>query len=216
MQLFENARRFLPQATPACGAALHLQRLFQTLTSGDSTRRSTRERRYASGQQLQHLGALQSLPPDEAQQATLRYKDRKVQVGDWIHVASDKDPSRPLVACIFRLSTSPTLGGRMWVNYYARPEESNHDGNKTFHPQEILKTNVFGVHDVADLLEHCFVLFDRKWLRMRPTPDPRGEFWRAYEHVWMCADRWRPDLGTFIKIKNWAQVLPEGIKESDR
>jgi hypothetical protein len=214
LQMFESFRQYHEPGMPPYGATLHLQRCFQSITAGEPKAANARLRHYASVARGPN-GALPQAPQEAGQLPLIEYKGRVVRVGDWVHLASSSDPRRPHVGCVFKLTTGPT-GPRIFVNWYARPSETEHSHTKTFSQNEVFKTAVFVSHAVSDLIDHCAVLFDRKYLRGRPKVSEDGTGWKSTERVYVCQDRWKTELKIFIKIKNWAQAMPDAMKGIDK
>lgn len=60
-----------------------------------------------------------------------------------------------------------------------------------------------------EILEKCFVLFTRDFIRGRPVE------WKQGQSIYLCEQRYSETYKTVSKIKNWASCLPPGHKPSD-
>ena len=78
------------------------------------------------------------------------------QVGDWIHIQNTNDITKPIVAQIYR--TWQDTEGQKWVNacWYYRPEQTVHQYEKHFFPNEVVKTGQYRDHHVEEIIDRCF------------------------------------------------------------
>jgi len=137
------------------------------------------------------------------------YKGDMWKVGDWIHVQNPNDITKPIVAQIYR--TWKTENDEEWINacWYYRPEQTVHQYEKHFFPNEVVKTGQYRDHKIEEVLNKCFVMFYTRYSRGRPRNLP------ADIEVYVCEARYNEDKMKFNKIKTWASCLPDEVRDKD-
>ncbi|KAI9738207.1 MAG: hypothetical protein M1834_008705 [Cirrosporium novae-zelandiae] len=131
------------------------------------------------------------------------------KVGDWVHIENGNDPSKPIVAQIYR--TWQDTEQRKWVNacWYYRPEQTVHHVDKHFFPNEVVKTGQYRDHPIDEVVDHCFVMFVTRYFKGRPRGlDPTKE-------VYVCEARYNEENKKINKIKTWSSCLPDEVREQD-
>lgn len=131
------------------------------------------------------------------------------KVGDWVHIQNPNDVTKPIVAQIYR--TWQDTEGQQWVNacWYYRPEQTVHQYEKHFYPNEVVKTGQYRDHHIDEIVDRCFVMFFTRYNRGRPRGlDPNKE-------VYVCEARYNEEKHRLNKIKTWASCLPDEVREKD-
>ncbi|KIW11041.1 hypothetical protein PV08_10340 [Exophiala spinifera] len=137
------------------------------------------------------------------------YKNELWKVGDWIHIANPNDITKPIIAQIYR--TWEDSDGQKWINacWYYRPEQTIHQHEKHFFPNEVVKTGQYRDHKIEEVVDRCFVMFVTRYSRGRPRGvDPSKE-------VYVCEARYNEEKHRFNKIKTWASCLPDEVRDKD-
>ena len=131
------------------------------------------------------------------------------KVGDWIHIQNPNDVTKPIVAQIYR--TWQDTDGEKWINacWYYRPEQTIHQHEKHFFPNEVVKTGQYRDHRVDEIVDRCFVMFTTRYSRGRP----RGL--AADKEVYVCDSRYNELKHKLNKIKTWASCLPDEVRDKD-
>ena len=130
-------------------------------------------------------------------------------VGDWVHIQNPNDVTKPIVAQIYR--TWQDTEGQQWINacWYYRPEQTVHQYEKHFYPNEVVKTGQYRDHHIDEVVDRCFVMFFTRYNRGRPRGlDPQKE-------VYVCEARYNEEKHKLNKIKTWASCLPDEVRERD-
>lgn len=137
------------------------------------------------------------------------YKGDMWKVGDWIHIQNPNDITKPIVAQIYR--TWKTANGEEWINacWYYRPEQTIHQYEKHFYPNEVVKTGQYRDHKIEEVLNKCFVMFYTRYSRGRPRGLP------ADTEIYVCEARYNEEKSKFNKIKTWASCLPDEVRDKD-
>lgn len=131
------------------------------------------------------------------------------KVGDWAHIQNPNDVTKPIVAQLYR--TWQDNEGQQWVNacWYYRPEQTVHQYEKHFYPNEVVKTGQYRDHHIDEIVDRCFVMFFTRYNRGRPRGlDPSKE-------VYVCEARYNEEKHRLNKIKTWASCLPDEVREKD-
>lgn len=131
------------------------------------------------------------------------------KVGDWIHLKNANDPTKPIVAQIYRTWQDPN--GQKWINacWYYRPEWTVHRYEKHFWENEVVKTGQYRDHKVEEISDRCFVMFFTRYNKGRPRGlDPEKE-------VYVCEARYNEEKHKLNKIKTWASCVPDEVREKD-
>ncbi|KAM5534374.1 hypothetical protein V8D89_011967 [Ganoderma adspersum] len=249
-QLFLKARRWYELGTDAYGNVLALQRFYQALTSPKPPASP-----HSSPTKFASLPAgpgtatpLHSGEGDPATRVTtfrvsekdkkivdeVNYKGWTVRLADWLHLSNPDDPSRPIVAHVFRCFVSEEAGGGSLAFQYAGTTALNRRvGNvlpnrrrkaelvgalQTFHPsdrqfweQEVFKTGHFADHPLEDIVEKIAVQFTARHVRGRPRPPCWHPGWPLY----VCDSRYNDRERVFVKIKNWNSCIPEEVRKNE-
>jgi chromatin structure-remodeling complex subunit RSC1/2 len=129
--------------------------------------------------------------------------------GDWVHINNPNDPTKPIVAQIYRLWQDSA--GLRWVNacWYYRPEQTVHHYEKHFYRDEVVKTGQYRDHRIEEIDDRCFVMFITRYPKGRPRGFPEGK------SVYVCESRYNEEKFKFNKIKTWASCLPDEVREKD-
>lgn len=137
------------------------------------------------------------------------HKGELYKVGDWVHIQNPNDVTKPIVAQIFRTWQDPE--GDKWINacWYYRPEQTVHQHEKHFYPNEVMKTGQYRDHRVDEIVDRCFVMFVTRYSRGRPRGLPPDK------EVYVCESRYNEEKLKFNKIKTWASCLPDEVREKD-
>ncbi|KIW27945.1 uncharacterized protein PV07_07640 [Cladophialophora immunda] len=137
------------------------------------------------------------------------YKNELWKVGDWVHIQNQNDVTKPIVAQIYR--TWEDSDGQKWINacWYYRPEQTVHQYEKHFWPNEVVKTGQYRDHRIEEVIDRCFVMFFTRYTRGRPRNiDPTKD-------VYVCEARYNEEKHRFNKIKTWASCLPDEVRDKD-
>lgn len=131
------------------------------------------------------------------------------KVGDWVHIQNPNDVTKPIVAQIYR--TWQDTDNQKWVNacWYYRPEQTVHQYEKHFYPNEVVKTGQYRDHQIDELIDRCFVMFTTRYSRGRPRGFP------ADKEVYVCDSRYNEEKHKLNKIKTWASCLPDEVRDKD-
>ena len=131
------------------------------------------------------------------------------QVGDWVHIQNANDVTKPIVAQIYR--TWQDAEGLQWVNacWYYRPEQTVHQYEKHFYPNEVVKTGQYRDHQIDEIIDRCFVMFFTRYSRGRPRK------LAADKEVYVCEARYNEEKHKLNKIKTWASCLPDEVRDQD-
>lgn len=131
------------------------------------------------------------------------------KVGDWVHIQNPNDVTKPIVTQIYR--TWQDNEGQKWVNacWYYRPEQTVHQYEKHFYPNEVVKTGQYRDHQIDDIVDRCFVMFCTRYSRGRP----RG--FSSDKEVYVCDSRYNEEKHKLNKIKTWASCLPDEVRDKD-
>ena len=139
----------------------------------------------------------------------VEYKGELWKVGDWIHIQNPNDVTKPVVAQIYR--TWRDAEGQNWINacWYYRTEQTVHQYEKHFFPNEVVKTGQYRDHHIEEVIDRCFVMFFTRYFRGRPRNlEPSKE-------VYVCEARYNEEKHKFNKIKTWASCLPDEVRDKD-
>ena len=131
------------------------------------------------------------------------------KVGDWIHIQNPNDVTKPIVAQIYR--TWQDTDGEKWINacWYYRPEQTVHQYEKHFFPNEVVKTGQYRDHRIDEIVDRCFVMFTTRYSRGRPRGLPLDK------EVYVCDSRYNEEKHKLNKIKTWASCLPDEVRDKD-
>ncbi|KAL8713928.1 MAG: hypothetical protein Q9220_002074 [cf. Caloplaca sp. 1 TL-2023] len=131
------------------------------------------------------------------------------KVGDWVHIQNPNDVTKPIVAQIYR--TWQDSENQKWVNacWYYRPEQTIHQYEKHFYPNEVVKTGQYRDHHIDEVIDRCFVMFCTRYNRGRPRGLPKDK------EVYVCDSRYNEEKHKMNKIKTWASCLPDEVRDKD-
>ena len=137
------------------------------------------------------------------------YNNEVWKIGDWVHLQNPNDVTKPIVAQIYR--TWQDTEGEKWVNacWYYRPEQTVHQHEKHFFPNEVVKTGQYRDHRIDEIIDRCFVMFITRYSRGRPRGLGAGK------EVYVCESRYNEEKFKMNKIKTWASCLPDEVRDKD-
>ncbi|OAP65436.1 hypothetical protein AYL99_01408 [Fonsecaea erecta] len=141
--------------------------------------------------------------------AGILHKNEIWKVGDWVHIQNQNDVTKPIVAQIYRTWEDPE--GQKWINacWYYRPEQTVHQYEKHFWPNEVVKTGQYRDHRIEEVIDRCFVMFFTRYTRGRPRNLGLSK------EVYVCEARYNEEKHRFNKIKTWASCLPDEVRDKD-
>lgn len=231
-QLFEKARRWHEPGSDAYGHVLLLQRLYQALTSPSpppgppyvsSTNFASLRAGPGSARPLHTSSDSEKLPAvttfrvsskDRTFVDEVSYRGWTVKLADWLHLSNPDDPSKPIIAQVFKcyVSDEPARKGQLGVTacWYYRPEQTFHPAQRQFWENEVFKTSHFADHPVEDIIEGIACQFTARHIRGRPRPPSWYLGWPLY----VCDSRYNDRERIFVKIKNWNSCVPEEVRKS--
>ncbi|KAK4056209.1 hypothetical protein OIO90_002650 [Microbotryomycetes sp. JL221] len=140
------------------------------------------------------------------------FKGDTLKTGDWVHLLNPDNPARPIVAQIFKVFRKADTG-RKYVSacWYYRPEETIHPATRQFYEHEVFKTNNFHDHAVEDIIERAFVMYFTRYTRGRP----KATHWTPDVSMYVCEHRYKEDVRSFKRIKNWLTCIPEDVRKRE-
>lgn len=233
LQLFFNARKWYGIGTEGYGETVVLQRLYQQLTrtrDGLYDALGTRHIRPRASDidvvDAQRASADPALcfasdcygplvePPVSSNLPLvsidhIAFKGRRYAPGDWVHLMNPADPAWPIVAQIYRVYKRRDIPGDfLSACWYYRPAQTCHTANRTFFPNEVFKTGVYGEHAAEDILEDVLVLHHSRYTRARPS----APYWNTEGPVYIVESKYDTASPAFYRIKDWTNCVPEEIK----
>ncbi|KAI9510644.1 hypothetical protein F5148DRAFT_1333868 [Russula earlei] len=230
-QLFEKARRWHEPGSDAYGHVLLLQRLYQALMSpspppGPPYASSTnfaslragpgtaRPLHSSDSEKLPAVTTFRVSSKDRTFVDEVTYRGWSIKLADWLHLSNPDDPSKPIIAQVFKcyLSEEPSKKGQPGVTacWYYRPEQTFHPAQRQFWENEVFKTSHFADHPVEDIIEKIACQFTARHIRGRPRPPSWYLGWPLY----VCDSRYNDRERIFVKIKNWNSCVPEEVRKS--
>ncbi|KAF8627275.1 hypothetical protein AX17_006320 [Amanita inopinata Kibby_2008] len=230
-RLFEKARRWHEPMTEAYGRVLLLQRLYQAITSSNpppgppyvsstnfaSLRAGPGTTKPVHGTDTEGVPGVTTyrvVTKDRTFVDELHYKGWSVRLADWLHLSNPDDPSRPIIAQVFRcwISDGPSKKGQpgLTVSWYSRPEQTFHPADRKFWESEVFKTSHFADHTLEDIIEKIACQFTARHIRGRPRPP----YWHLGFPLYVCDSRYNDRDRVFVKIKNWNSCVPEEVRKS--
>lgn len=233
-QMFTSFRRGYELGSQQYGDVAVLQRLFQALTkshpSGQETTLETVQDHWSTSDATHNFSSVTTgpgpLPKGQLDGTDLHsrpsvrgktyythslLKGQQIAIGDWVHLANPSEPSKPIVAQIFKIFTKeedPNGPPQLSCCWYLRPEQTIHPKSRTFTAEEVVKTGLFSDHAVEDVLEKVYVLFYTKWCKARPS----RQDWDPKSPLYYCENRYSEKDNEFNKIKNWNSCIPEEVR----
>ncbi|EGN94159.1 hypothetical protein SERLA73DRAFT_96993 [Serpula lacrymans var. lacrymans S7.3] len=230
-RLFEKARRWHEPCSEPYGRVLLLQRLYQALTSSSppqgppytSTTNFASVRAGPGTARPLHSTDSEGVPgvttfrvstKDRSFVEEVHYKGWSIRLADWLHLSNPDDPSRPIIAQVFKcwVSDEPTKKGQpgLTICWYYRPEQTFHLAQRLFWEGEVFKTSHFADHPLEDVIEKIACQFTARHIRGRPRPP----FWYPGWPLYVCDSRYNDRERVFVKIKNWNSCVPEEVRKS--
>ncbi|KAH0590018.1 Chromatin structure-remodeling complex subunit rsc1 [Termitomyces sp. J132] len=230
-RLFEKARRWHKTSPEPYGRTLLLQRFYQALLAADppsgppyhtttnfaACRAGPGNVKPVHGGDAPGVAGVTThrvLSKDRTFMDEVHYKGWTLKLGDWVHLSNPDDPSRPIVAQVFRtwVSDEPAKKGQpgLTVSWYYRPEQTFHPSNRMFWEGEVFKTSHFADHPVEDIIEKIACQFTARHIRGRPRPP----YWYLGWPLYVCDSRYNDRDRVFVKIKNWNSCVPEEVRKS--
>ncbi|KAH9964614.1 hypothetical protein BC827DRAFT_1188416 [Russula dissimulans] len=230
-QLFEKGRRWHEPGSDAYGHVLLLQRLYQALTSpsppsgppyvsttnfaslraGPGTARPLHS---SDSERLPAVTTFRVSSKDRTFVDEVTYHGWSIKLADWLHLSNPDDPSKPIIAQVFKcyVSDEPSKKGQPGVTacWYYRPEQTFHPAQRQFWENEVFKTSHFADHPVEDIIEKIACQFTARHIRGRPRPPSWYLGWPLY----VCDSRYNDRERIFVKIKNWNSCVPEEVRKS--
>ncbi|KAG7090566.1 hypothetical protein E1B28_009674 [Marasmius oreades] len=231
IRLFEKARRWHEPCTESYGNILLLQRFYQALTSSNppsgppysSTTNFASLRAgpgnvkpvHGDGEGVAGVTNHRVITREKKFVDEVHYKGWTVKLADWLHLSNPDDPTRPIIAQVFRcwISEEESKKGQVGitVSWYYRPEQTYHPPNRVFWEGEVFKTSHFAEHPLADIIEKIACQFTARHIRGRP----RAPFWWPGFPLYVCDSRYNDRDRIFVRIKNWNSCIPEEVRKSD-
>ncbi|SMN18669.1 similar to Saccharomyces cerevisiae YGR056W RSC1 Component of the RSC chromatin remodeling complex [Maudiozyma saulgeensis] len=132
----------------------------------------------------------------------------KFVIGDWVLLKNPNDPSKPIIAEIFKLWR--TEDGQEWLNacWYFRPEQTVHRVDRLFYKKEVMKTGQYRDHVIEDVVGKCYVIHFTRYQRGDPEFPVKGP-------QFVCEYRYNESDKIFNKIRTWKACLPEEVRDID-
>ncbi|KZS91702.1 hypothetical protein SISNIDRAFT_413701 [Sistotremastrum niveocremeum HHB9708] len=230
-RFFEKARRFYERGSVPYGDVLTCQRLYQQLTSplppsmppqsatyfaslpagpGVAKPIHAADANSEAGVTTFRIPSKDRIFTEEAQ-----YKGMSYKLGDWVHLINPDDPTKPIVAQIFKtwISDEPSRKGHLGVTvcWYYRPEQTYHPPVRQFWENEVFKTGHFAEHVIEDVIEKISCQFTARHIRGRPRPP----YWYPGWPLYVCDSRYNDRERVFVKIKNWNSCVPEEVRKRE-
>ena len=130
----------------------------------------------------------------------------KYEIGDWVLLKNPNDPTKPIVAEIFKLWR--TEDGQEWLNacWYFRPEQTVHRVDRLFYKNEVVKTGQYRDNVIEDIVGKCYVIHFTRFQRGDPEYKVDGI-------QFVCEYRYNESDKVFNKIRTWKACLPEEIRD---
>ncbi|SCZ92634.1 BZ3500_MvSof-1268-A1-R1_Chr5-2g08052 [Microbotryum saponariae] len=142
----------------------------------------------------------------------INFKGQVLRVGDWCHLLNPENPAKPIIAQIFKVYKRMDSPQRcLSVCWYYRPEETIHPRSRTFYEGEVFKSGQFVDHAIEDFIDRCFVMFFTRYIRGRP----KAPVWDESLPLYVVEHRYKDEIHSFKKIKNWNSCVPEEIRKQE-
>ncbi|KAG0049947.1 hypothetical protein BGZ83_005250 [Gryganskiella cystojenkinii] len=129
-------------------------------------------------------------------------------IGDFVHLQNNSDPSKPLIALIYSLWEEKGQKS-MDAVWFLRPEQIVRPYSSRFYADEVLKASGVHPHAISEVIERCFILQPRDYIRGRPAK------WREGQKIYICEQRYNEADKLLTKLKTWIKVFPPGHKAED-
>ncbi|EEB91820.1 hypothetical protein MPER_09761, partial [Moniliophthora perniciosa FA553] len=219
--LFEKARRWREQSTDSYGPPYGSTTNFASLKAGPGNVKPV----HGDGEGVAGVTNHRVLTRDKTMVDEVHYKGWTIKLADWLHLSNPDEPSRPIIAQVFRcwISEEESKKGQVGVtvSWYYRPEQTYHPANRIFWEKEVFKTSRnhsfcdgtghFAEHPVADIIEKIACQFTARHIRGRP----RAPFWWPGFPLYVCDSRYNDRDRIFVRIKNWNSCIPEEVRKSE-
>ncbi|KAF9200282.1 hypothetical protein BGZ49_009503 [Haplosporangium sp. Z 27] len=192
-RMFENAKLYNAEGSRVYLDAEELQHLFWKTIGKNGRGRMTKGKRARK-----HDNEL----PEVTHQGEV------YRVGDFVHLQNDSS-SKPTIGLIFSIWQDEKGVQGLDAVWFLRPEHIVHPYASRFYPSEVVKASGVHEHLVTDILERCFVLQTKDFIRGRP------DNWKEGQSVYVCEQRYNDSYKSVSRIKNWASCLPHGHKPGD-
>ncbi|CAB4430154.1 unnamed protein product [Rhizophagus irregularis] len=179
----ENAKKYNVEGSQIHNDAIILQKLARKLLKGDIDKDDNEVS--TNIDEVEHNGEI-------------------YQVGDYVHIFNEANPSKPNVAHIHRIWENNKGVKGIYVCWYYHPEQTKHQATHKFYENEVFKTNTFHDHSFNDVIEKCYVLQYKDYISGRPKGSESMS-------VYLCESRYNEHQKNFSKIKNWASTMPDGV-----
>ncbi|KAK3819787.1 MAG: hypothetical protein J3Q66DRAFT_162612 [Benniella sp.] len=134
------------------------------------------------------------------------HRGQTYRVGDFVHIQNDSDPEKPTIGLISALWQEESGVQGLDAIWFLRPEHIVHPYASRFYSSEVVKAAGVYEHLVNDILERCFVLQTKDYIRGRPVN------WQEGQSIYVCEQRYNESYKSVSKIKNWASCFPPGHK----
>ncbi|KAG0002776.1 hypothetical protein BGZ80_005916, partial [Entomortierella chlamydospora] len=193
-RMFENAKQYNAEGSGVYLDAEELQHLFWKTIGKNGRGRMTKGKRARK-----HDNEL----PEVVQHGEV------YRVGDFVHLQNDSNESKPTIGLIFSIWKDEKGIIGLDAVWFLRPEHIVHPYASRFYPSEVVKASGVHEHLVSDILERCFVLQTKDFIRGRPNN------WKKGQSIYVCEQRYNDSYKSVSKIKNWASCLPPGHKPGD-
>ncbi|KAI8605592.1 hypothetical protein EDD21DRAFT_363239 [Dissophora ornata] len=192
--MFENAKHYNAEGSDVYLDAEELQQLFWRSIGKNGRGRMAKGKRARK-----HDNELSQVV----------HQGQTYQVGDFLHLQNDSDPSKPTIGLIFSLWQGESGVQGLDAVWFLRPEHIVHPYASRFYTAEVVKASGVHEHLVSDIVERCFVLQTKDYTRGRP------DNWEEGQSIYICEQRYNDSYKSVSKIKNWASCLPPGHKPGD-
>ncbi|SCV72636.1 BQ2448_4173 [Microbotryum intermedium] len=230
-RLFENAKRFTRpgEANSEYADLVVLQRVYQELTKRVSSLTPRPQNLTLPALSSVKLGPgnCEGKDPVDGEPKTaqtrismkdkifldhINFKGQVLRVGDWCHLLNPENPAKPIIAQIFKVYKRMDSPQRcLSVCWYYRPEETIHPKSRTFYESEVFKSGQFVDHAIEDFIDRCFVMFFTRYIRGRP----KAPVWDESLPLYVVEHRYKDEIHSFKKIKNWNSCVPEEIRKQE-
>ncbi|KAF9958085.1 hypothetical protein BGZ70_009312 [Mortierella alpina] len=192
--MFENAKLYNAEGSDVYLDAEELQHLFWKTIGKNGRGRQTKGKRARK---------------HDKELSEVVHEGETYRVGDFVHIQNDGEPSKPTIGLIFSLWEDEKGVKGLDAVWFLRPENIVHPYASRFYPSEVVKASGVHAHLVEDVVERCFVLQTKDYIRGRPHN------WKEGLSIYVCEQRYNESYKSVTKIKNWASCLPPGHKPTD-
>ncbi|KAG0206411.1 hypothetical protein BGX28_002127 [Mortierella sp. GBA30] len=192
--MFENAKQYNAEGSDVYLDAVELQQLFWKTIGKNGRGRQTKGKRARKHDK--------ELPE-------VVHNGETYRVGDFVHIQNEGDTSKPTIGLIFSIWEDEKEVKGLDAVWFLRPENIVHPYASRFYPSEVVKASGVHEHLVEDVVERCFVLQPKDYIRGRP------DNWKEGHSIYVCEQRYNESYKSVTKIKNWASCLPPGHKPTD-